>query len=70
MKKCTISCIMDEEANTYHGEFFLIARSTFQREKRAVVSNLTLPLSVKVICHHVDVILKINMKLCMMLKIL
>lgn len=47
---------------TYHSEFLLIAGSALEREQRTVVSDLTLPLTVEVVCHDIDVILDSNYK--------
>lgn len=38
---------------TYHRQFLLITRSTFQGKQRTIVTHLPLPLTMKIVRHHV-----------------
>lgn len=42
-----------QQFNTYHRQFLLITRSTFQGKQRTIVTHLPLPLTMKIIRHHV-----------------
>lgn len=46
--------------STYHSKFLLVAGGTFKREEGTVVSDLSFPLSVEVVRHHVDEVLEQN----------